>query len=258
MMQKNNGLSLIETLLAVFILGSILTVLVVNLNKSLLILLETKYRAYASELGQNCMDEISFDNSAVSWTKFETETIGGLTADDREICSQPHSGSWEITDPAITSLPDNLSYIFQQANPNGFEPTSDPNDKANCLYNDPFLTILYTDGIDPNNVADDIFDSSICNQETSKQITRTFVLDENSDGIVDMTFEVVTQVCFSAKKIKILQTGDDKCAVARDKDGHYKTLEKKIAAVRTTVNWSKTVGAATDNKIEFQRFYVGN
>lgn len=251
MTQKNNGLSLIETLLAIFILGSVLTVLVVNLNKSLLILIETKYRAYASELGQNCMDEIGFDNSSTSWSKFENETIGSLKNDDSEICykpNDPEKGAWKIIESEVAPLSNGLFFVFQQANPDGFE-----TDNVNCKYNPPFLTVLHTNDVSPKNVVSgDIYGSSIC-AESSKEILRNFELDENGDDLSDMNFEVKTQICFSTDKIKILQTGDNKCSVALGK-----TLDKKIAAVRTTVSWSKTIGAATQNQIEFQRFFVGN
>ena len=229
------GLSLIETMLGVFILSFILTALVVNLNRAILNLLESKYRSYASSLAQTCLDEISFHRSSLSWNSFErlfapsdTSTSGILP---ENVCMRPNDGdTWASSDGGVSSPSgDGFTLTFAQ---------------TKCATEVDKQTFCFG-----NNCADG---SRLCNSTHSRRIERTFTLSESD--VEDMIFTVITSFCVGPEKIQIFQS-----TINNNNCSNIPYVMRSVVLVQTEVQWSKALSSKIAfNRLSVSRTFVSN
>ncbi|MCL2110485.1 hypothetical protein FWH30_02815 [Microgenomates group bacterium] len=74
---NNTGFSLIELLIAIFFISIVLVAIASGMVKVAMALWETKARAIAVNMAQNCIEDINFANKYVSWYDFYGDPING-------------------------------------------------------------------------------------------------------------------------------------------------------------------------------------
>jgi Tfp pilus assembly protein PilV len=120
--KKNNaGFSLIELLIAIFFISIVLVAIASSMVRVASALWETKARAVAVNMAQNCIEDINFINKSLSWYEFYNKVstgLGNLCTDNTglQVSSTAITPSAQVSSYSINS-PSGSTYTTIQAGP---------------------------------------------------------------------------------------------------------------------------------------------